>query len=430
MGGGLMQLVAYGSQDIYLTGNPQTTFFKVVYRRHTNFSMECVEQTLSGTQLADESNLASTISRNGDLISNMHLDVKLPAHETTITGSNYINWTNNTGHAFLKSVEIEIGGQLIDKQYGHWLDVWNELTDHNKFERTLINKHSDKNAYLKKNNSQTLPELQLYIPLKFWFNRNPGLALPLIALQYHEVKIKYTTRALDKLVTTDGTAGNIGAFTLNPSCKLWVDYIYLDTEERRRFAQVSHEYLIEQLQYSNDSMASETGLNLSHTVKEIIWTVQNTNVVSESNSRGSIDINANKQGGELTHSNDYFNYSGNDTTASLTEVINGDISHEGFGTCELKLNGQSRFTKRNASYFRTLQPVQSGHACPEKHIYSYSFALKPESHQPSGTCNFSRIDSAALTFVSVQSDSNINVYAINYNVLRVMSGMGGLAYSN
>jgi hypothetical protein len=249
-------------------------------------------------------------------------------------------------------------------------------------------------------------------------------------LQYHEVKIKYTTRALDKLVTTDGTGGNIGAFTLNPSCRLWVDYIYLDTEERRRFAQVSHEYLIEQLQYSNDSMASETGLNLSHTVKEILWTVQNTNVVSESNTVGNIDINANEQGGELTHRNDYFNYSGNDTTASLTEVINGDISHEGFGTCELKLNGQSRFTKRNASYFRTLQPVQSGHACPEKHIYSYSFALKPESHQPSGTCNFSRIDSASLTFVSVQSDSNINVYAINYNVLRVMSGMGGLAYSN
>jgi hypothetical protein len=431
MGGGLMQLVAYGSQDIYLTGNPQITFFKVVYRRHTNFSMECVDQTLSGTQLAAESNLVSTISRNGDLISNMHLDVKLPAHITTISDdATYINWTNNTGHAFLKSVEIEIGGQLIDKQYGHWLDVWNELTDHNKFERTLINKHSDKNAYLKKNLSKTLPELQLYIPLKFWFNRNPGLALPLIALQYHEVKIKYTTRALDKLVTTDGTGGNIGAFTSNPSCKLWVDYIYLDTEERRRFAQVSHEYLIEQLQYSNDSIASEIGLNLNHTVKEIIWTVQNTTVVSESNTVGNININDNKQGGKLTHRNDYFNYSGNDTNALLTEVINGDISYEGFGTCELKLNGQSRFTKRKASYFRTLQPVQSGHACPEKHIYSYSFALKPEEHQPSGTCNFSRIDSAALKFVSVQSNSNINVYAINYNVLRVMSGMGGLAYSN
>ena len=164
-------------------------------------------------------------------------------------------------------------------------------------------------------------------------------------------------------------------------------------------------------------------------MKEIIWTVQNSNVVSESNSRGSIDINANEQG-SLNARNDYFNYSGTNNDASLTEVINGDTSYEGFGTCELKLNGLSRFAKRNASYFRTLQPVQSGHACPEKHIYSYSFALKPEEHQPSGTCNFSRIDSAALKFVSVQSNSNINVYAINYNVLRVMSGMGGLAYSN
>ena len=122
MGGGLMQLVAYGAQDIYLTGNPQITFFKVVYRRHTNFSMECIKQTFSGTIGTNASVVTATISRNGDLISSMHLDVKLVADTTSVTGSTYVNWTNNTGHAYINYIELEIGGQRIDKQYGHWLD--------------------------------------------------------------------------------------------------------------------------------------------------------------------------------------------------------------------------------------------------------------------------------------------------------------------
>ena len=149
-----MQLVAYGAQDIYLTGNPQITFFKVVYRRHTNFSMEAIQQTLNGTVGTGSSTVTATISRNGDLVSNLWLDIKMAAGSTnTISGNTYINWTNNTGHAFVKSCEVEIGGQLIDRHYSTWLDVWNELTDHKEKEWIGLNKHKAKIAYLKSANA-------------------------------------------------------------------------------------------------------------------------------------------------------------------------------------------------------------------------------------------------------------------------------------
>ena len=428
MGGGLMQLVAYGAQDIYLTGNPQITFFKVVYRRHTNFSIECIEQTFNGSTSAGASTVTATISRNGDLISNMHLDVKLPAEESNVKSSTYVNWTNNTGHAYVDNVELEIGGQRIDKHYGHWLDVYNELTDHDGHERPLINKHSAKNSYLKSSTSATTKALQMYIPLKFWFNRNPGLALPLIALQYHEVKIKLTTRDLNNLINTDGNSLGLVA---PPLTTLWVDYIYLDTDERRRFAQQSHEYLIEQLQYSTESGPTSlegvsVSLNLNHPVKELIWTVQDATVNTAGTS--SINATANIAGSDIANRNDWFNYDGN--SGDCFDVINGATSNEGFSTLKLQLNGHDRFSARNASYFRTVQPLQAGHVVPEKHVYCYSFALKPEEHQPSGTCNFSRIDNAKMVFGNVLANTNIHVYAVNYNVLRIMSGMGGLAYSN
>ena len=418
MGGGLMQLVAYGAQDIYLTGNPQITFFKVVYRRHTNFSMECIEQTFNGSVTNSASSVTATISRNGDLVAGMHLDVLLSGASTT-TGSTYANWTNNTGHAFVDYVELEIGGQRIDKHYGHWLDVWNELTDHDGNEKMLINKHSAKDAYLR--SATVTGNLQLYVPLKFWFNRNPGLALPLIALQYHEVKVKLQTRATTSLINHDGAAV---AHTTDPTCTLWVDYIYLDTDERRRFAQQSHEYLIEQLQYQTDAASQNTKLNLNHPVKELIWTMQDTTAASADTTG---DATANVGGTAATQGNDWFNY--HSMAGTTSETVNGQVSNEAFSTFKLQLNGHDRFSERNASYFRTVQPLQAGHSVPEKHVYNYSFALKPEEHQPSGTCNFSRIDNAKMSF-GANATGNINVYAVNYNVLRVMSGMGGLAYSN
>jgi hypothetical protein len=441
MGGGLMQLVAYGAQDIYLTGNPQITFFKVVYRRHTNFSMEAIQQTFNGTPAAGGSTLTSTISRNGDLVGRLWLDVKLSATQLANTDGapTYMNWTNNTGHAFVKECEIEIGGQRIDKHYSQWLDVWNELSDHDESEWTGLNKHAAKNAYLKSQTDFVAPpgnmdNTRLYVPLQFWFCRNPGLALPLIALQYHEVKIKLLTRNVNTLVnTTDVVSASISTA---PTVQLWADYIYLDTDERRRFAQVSHEYLIEQLQRETGTGAAakkDVKLNFNHPVKELIWTVQASNCATEDATSAAADATLN--GGALstgtlpTEKNDYFCYIPSAGTSAMDQTINGVDSMEGFSTMKLQLNGHDRFSERNASYFRTCQPIQAGHKVPSKHIYCYSFALKPEEHQPSGTCNFSRIDNAQMNF-GILGTGDLTVWAINYNVLRIMSGMGGLAYSN
>jgi hypothetical protein len=384
MGGGLMQLVAYGAQDIYLTGNPQITFFKVVYRRHTNFARECIQQTLNGT-VASSSRVTATISRNGDLLCGMHLQHTL--HSASVL---------NESVQDLDNVEVQIGGQLIDKHYGHWMEAWAELTE-NKTGREfgtnyqlstgmgagVLGDHaltaSDGdgtagNAVQFRNISTD--SRVVYTPLMFWFCRNPGLALPLIALQYHEVKVVITFGTL--------TAGTSAAYSL------WCDYVYLDTDERRRFAQVSHEYLIEQVQHQSFSAGTSHDLVLNHPVKELV-------------------IAGPWSGGAFTRA----------TGTGMED------------TMQLKLNGHERMAARQWTYFSGVQ-VREHHSgegsFADGAIGVYSFALEPEEHQPSGTCNFSRIDTAQLVF-SVNSAA-INVYAVNYNVLRIMSGMGGLAYSN
>ena len=456
MGGGLMQLVAYGAQDIYLTGNPQITFFKVVYRRHTNFSMEAIEQTWNGAISTDSSSVTATISRNGDLVTNLWLAGTITTTGAITGDSAWSAFTNNTGHALIKDVEIEIGGQRIDRHYSQWLDVWNELTDHDAREWTGLNKH-EHHTYGTGSSMAEGSALTVYVPLQFWFCRNPGLALPLIALQYHEVKVKLTTNSM-KALTNQGIGTTRAADTGNAAdVKLWADYIYLDTDERRRFAQVSHEYLIEQVQRETGTMAAGGGthsqkLNFNHPVKELIWVGQVTNAVTV-NAGGTAAITAaiDENGGASADAglagadtlaaawvgNDWFNYGPSTGLGQFnSEYLHGETSYEHFDTAQLKLNGHDRFAKRKASYFRLCQPLQAGHRVSgmntEKKIYCYSFALKPEEHQPSGTCNFSRIDNAKLdlVFTNITTSKNLTVYAINYNVLRIMSGMGGLAYSN
>ena len=436
MGGGLMQLVAYGAQDIYLTGNPQITFFKVVYRRHTNFSIEAIQQIFE--QSSDNLYLGGKktvlISRNGDLIHKIWLDCKLKCTENFFTepgDKTYVNWTNNTGHALIEECSISIGGQEMDKHSSRWLDIWNELTDHEEADWLGLNKHAAKSAYLKSQGSLPLPtykSLKLYVPLQFWFCRNVGLALPLIALQYHEVELDIKFREITALINTD-FGGTLFTDDSSINVKVFADYIYLDTDERRRFAQVSHEYLIEQIQYKeNEKTDTNFKMVFNHPVKEIIWILPNKfRGLKYSTDMDKIDATANSN-----DRNDYFNYNAGHENDYI-EYISGQKSYEGFDRGTIKLNGHVRFKERDASYFRICQPRQAGHKIPTKHIYMYSFALNPEEHQPSGTCNFSRLDNAHLSFNQLNDtnqNQNINVYVVSYNVLRIMSGMGGLAYSN
>ena len=381
-----MQLVAYGAQDVYLTGDPQITYFKVVYRRHTNFSMECIQQTFNGTP-GSAKKVSTTISRNGDLIGAMHIAIPDRAITSAASAKNQattdgIAQSNarqvGTFQDYVDEVTVEIGGQQIDKHYGKWLDIWYDLSTNlqNKPKSTLFtNPWYGTGAYGPAANEKTAVGGfgYSYIPLQFWFNRNAGLALPLIALQYHEVKltIKFATNGSKRDLT---------------KAQLWVDYFYLDTEERKRFAQMSHEYLIDQLQFTGSESLSSGGdkyrLNFNHPVKELVWETQ-TNHLD--------------------------------------------------GTVKLQLNGHDRFAERNFKYFSLLQKYYHHTNVPaggSSNVGVYSFALRPEEHQPSGTCNFSRIDNATLVSGSAGGSGTIDIYAVNYNVLRVVSGMGGLAYSN
>ena len=393
MGGGLMQLVAYGAQDIYLTGNPQITFWKVVYRRCTNFAIESVEQTFMGNATTG-SRATATISRNGDLVSNCVLEVDIT---TANNGDGVL--TAGGIHNLVESVEVEIGGQKIDKHYAAWLQIWNELSN------AHYGPKDDDSAPVKSGYGKAIGNAMaqnvthtLYCPLVFWFNRNPGLALPLIALQYHEVKFNFQFAAADAIQS--------GAVAHKPtvnSIKMFVDYIYLDTEERRRFAQQSHEYLIDQVQYTGavaKSGAAGTSqslrLDFNHPCKELVWVLRKTN----------------------------------DRRTEFAEQ-SGDAKP---GSALLQLNGHDRFAKRPMNYFTRMQTMQHHTNVPAgDRVAVYSFGLRPEDHQPSGTCNFSRIDNATLQLkddVNNAANHEYQVYATNYNVLRIMSGMGGLAYSN
>jgi len=545
MAGGLMQLVAYGAQDVFLTGTPEITFWKVSYRRHTNFAMESIEQTFSG-QADFGRRVTCTISRNGDLAYRTYLQVTLPEINQSMRGSSgsvYARWLNYIGEQLIAQVEVEIGGQRIDRQYGDWMHIWNQLTmsyEQQKGYWKMIG-HTTQLTYMidpgfaavsgpcaaAGGPSQVcaprnaLPETTLYIPLLFWFNRNPGLALPLIALQYHEVKINIDFRpigeclwAVGDLTKQAGTQSVSQAYQQSlVAASLYVDYIFLDTDERRKMAQNPHEYLIEQLQFTGDesvgSSSNKIKLNFNHPCKELIWVVQpdaNVDYCSSLDAAGVLFRTLGAQPFNYTDAIDALPPSiaafggPNETTESgasqgfinasglfeLPGAVDGGLGAAGwagndapatnylpFGqqsnlnnnagslvsdagtfvlaetaldmhcwgenpvvTAKLQLNGQDRFSEREGSYFDVVQPYQHHTRHPDTGINVYSFALRPEEHQPSGSCNFSRIDNAVLQLVlsaptvAGTATAKVRVYAVNYNVLRVMSGMAGVAYSN
>ena len=497
MAGGLMQLVAYGAQDVFLTGTPEITFWKVSYRRHTNFAMESIEQTFSG-QADFGRRVTCTISRNGDLAYRTYLQVTLP--EINKNHAKHARWLDFVGEQLIAQVEIEVGGQRIDRQYGDWMHIWNQLT---------LSKEQQAGYYKMIGNTtqltyvtdpkfadvsgpcagagapaqvcaprSALPETTLYVPLMFWYCRNPGLALPLIALQYHEVKLNIDFRPIGEcLWAVDALAP--GAKQAAPAyqqslvaASLYVDYIFLDTDERRKMAQNPHEYLIEQVQFTGDesvgSSSNKIKLNFNHPCKELVWVVQpdeNVDYCASLEEGHTLFKTMGAQPFNYTDAVDALPNSVNaygDALDSPTAVINDGLLEDATGavsdaatfvlaetaldmhcwgenpvvTAKLQLNGQDRFSEREGSYFDVVQPYQHHTRAPDAGINVYSFALRPEEHQPSGSCNFSRIDNAVLQLVlssntvSGTKTAKVRVYAVNYNVLRVMSGMAGIAYSN
>lgn len=500
MGGGLIQLVAYGIQDIYISGDPQITFFKVVYKRHTNFSIEPIKQYFS-TNLDFGKSSSCTIARHGDLITKMYLVINLPfipqfkeSDNATLDKIKRFAWVKKIGYAIIKTIEIEIGGQLIDCHTGEWLNILSELT--NTFTGLdkmignvdeLTQPTNGKNGYL------------LYIPLKFWFNKFNGLALPIVSLQYSEIKIHLEVNPPEEVYTIHPThyiqinecvvgfdyleyieqningvkigglfdtfdpieqklyytkidntkefstenlyinplSGNLMTYPIigkktgyivypknNKEIKLnnklvkelsitnsyiLVDYIYLDSEERMRFAQTNHEFLIEQVQFPNSKTISSNNilsqLAFNNPVKEIIWVAPLNNIVY----------------GFL---NDKFNYTNNYTD-------NDNIIKES----TILLNGHKRFQERDGNYFNWIQPYECHKVAPSTGIYVYSFSLFPEDNQPSGSCNMSKIDDIKIQIkfdgsLNSNNTAELRIYMVSYNVLRIIHGLGGLAFSN
>ena len=519
MGGGLMQLVSYGAQDIYISGNPQITFWKILYKRHTNFAVESIEVTFNG-QADFNKRVTAVINRNADLMYKTYVQVVLPQVDLSASpaGAGF-RWLSYIGHRLIKQVELEIGGQRIDRQYGDWMQIWTQLSTDAGNVKVLdsIIGHTHDLVLMKRQTGIPLdqtcsstettiscvpragtPAKTLYIPLQFWFCRNPGVSIPLIALQYHEVRINVDFETWQNCQYYESAVGTpsaaLGVQSL-AAASIYVDYVYLDTEERRRFAQQSHEYLIEQVQYTGaesiTSSSNKIQLNFNHPVKELLWVVQRDSFVDCSIAPWLASIGGAQP---FNYSDDFSTEgiimsllsqasgsaaSGNasngiaapfgqgatqgtasdsavvgadtfDTTGSIEfdsgvnyllakVILDSDVRCEGKNPVEvgkLQLNGQDRFTEREGSYFDKVQPYQHHSRSPSTGINVYSFALRPEEHQPSGTCNFSRIDKATLQLtvslntVTGSRTAQVRVYALNYNVLRVMSGMGGLAYSN
>jgi hypothetical protein len=516
MGGGLLQLVAIGAQSVYLSGSPQITLFKQAYKRHTNFSREAIKCSFNGgVGFGRKMNLV--VPRNGDLLSQMYLSVTITG--ASATGDAKWAWVKSLGHALIQNAELVIGGQRIDLQTGEWHHIWNELTLNVNQERAY-NKLIG-NTLQHTTLATTHDTLTLNIPLQFFFCRRLAQALPIIALQYHQIELNITFAPLEDLLITSGFT------TANPGSELgirmqdasvYADFIFLDTDERRSFAQKSHEMLIEQVQYTGLETIKDISiinLNINHCVKELIWVIHSgafkgskylwyhptdtddmrliaskrlALALARYDGSGNLILNNGSLVAavglpadllaifndlaavalSVTPTVENVSILGEPislTTAStpvmtlladlpsrpaaghgsaLYDVavrmpfnfglyIDGSINP--LSRAVLQLNGHDRFSERDAAFFNYIQPLQHHTRTPADGVNVYAFAMKPEEYQPSGDLNFSRVDTANLRFVTDKRDvslsgADIAIYALSWNVLRILSGMGGVAFSN
>ena len=458
MGGGLIQLISRGAQDVYLTGNPQITFFKVVYRRYTNFSTELINQTLIGNVRAGV-NCKCNISRDGDLIHRIYFECTL---------NDKYNYPSNFGNYMFEQVELLIGGQVVDIHPGHWMEIYSRLNhkqsgrsypvthkmngvDHTCDSRESTTHIEGDNIY-KYSNYQRMSFAggvsgnpkgkepinigRISIPLQFWFCKNIGLSLPLIALQYHEVVVNMKFNTLDNFMVKNDLQKNPINYC---NGELWVEYIYLDTDERRRFAKISHEYLIDQIQYIDHDLMNGTNtidLKYNNSVKELIFVCDWDNDINHGiipglgNNNTNISLEINSQ--------NLFN-----SERSLNYFTRNQIYERHVGNPNIQGGGEGMIPYIDVNDGKIKVFYDNENCCIFDPIGIYSFALKPNEHQPTGTFNFSMIQDCRLIIknmcppiANIIDKSQLNykekrllkIYVVNYNILRIISGMGSLAY--
>ena len=500
MTGGLIQLASYGGADIYFTGNPEITFFKTVYRRHTNFAKESIIQHING-KVGHGRTVNIDITRAGDLLGAIWLQLRPPF----FTGANTWYYTQGLGNALIKRIDLVIGGQLIDRQYGEWMSIWEELsvsTGRRPGLDAMTLTNVPMTSLFTITDEADAPYLN--VPLQFWFCRNPALALPIVAMSLHEIRLQIEFGSLEditssyipsntsspeyELIIPDDTNTNdsdIGLYSSqqNMECEVWATYYHLDSDERRQLVQNPLEYLIEQVQHkgayrpvggtikrynpepdsapdtSSDPLPAyqkqtfdikniRYDLGFANPVKELIWGI-----------RPILDVPVDDDTVTLTNKR------------TRTKIGFGQFWGE-FDSGVVRFNGQDRMKDRPDDHFLLTQNYQRHTRVPRYNkltgasqitvssaesgsvysprIYTYSFGLNPEQHQPSGTANFTKLDDAFLDIRGItitdpityqpadalQSISNyfngleLVVYATSYNVFRVKDGMAGLAFDS
>jgi len=470
MGIGYFQLSVTSESDRYFVGNPQITFFKAVYKRHTNFAMEnfiltFTGETFMGTSSNFGKNMYTIIPKNGDLVHKMYLLIDLEDTKSTDSQASIEEQIGISGLSLIDYIEVSIGDQVVDRHTGEWLHMFNETFLTNSQNTALcemINTHTNTKGTAVSNKHR---DGRIYIPLQFWFNRNPGLALPLLALHSSDVKINVKLNTRTKIKNNASAASTL---QIN-KVQLLTQFIHLDKEEKNLFVSNSHEYLIEQVQsnlrnviplkkndtdVSYESYQHKIEMAFNHPVKEIFWAIQDDKSAKDTDGTTYTDYyDTNTTADRTNKGNNMFNYWRNlDSENRGEQIIDATIG----------LNGKEIFDPLNSKYFMSIMKYQHHTGFGYKNInyqdssgyqisvnnkrgsgfYCYSFALNPESHQPSGSLNFSKLDRADLR-LRIRRDAYNNtvgnfytsekllkIYAVNYNILKIVSGTGGLVFHN
>ena len=460
--GHLIELLARGAQDnLTLSNDIDLSLFKSVYTKHTNFSRGTIDVNFKGNGKWG-STIKFTIPRDsGDLLSSMYLNLKLPDISvenikgynnlsTTEQNRMRVRWTDYIGNALIERATLKIGGQIIDEQYGLFMQLHTDLYDDDWNKLMMLGHDSYLNRPRKNIESD-----ELFIPLKFWFSETPETALPLIALQNHDVEleIKFSNfdncysvlRRLDngELVHTDKKLDLLNFDKIN----LLLNMVYLDNVERRKVSEMNHKLLVTQVQRRQISISGDNqiDLNFNNQVKELIFFIQPLKNINQ---------------GELFNFSSKLEYLSNeyqDIEEYDKEEYNNLPKYHLLDQARILFNGTERETWRNYKYYFYLQNYEHYRNATENYVYLYSFSMNPTSFSPSGSCNFSRLDNATLQFKVKQVpkdpldiiDENSNpqeilingsiannnpailtVYATNYNYLVIKGGMGGLLFNN
>jgi hypothetical protein len=430
MTGALLQLVSVGTQNYFLNSNPKKTFFKTPLETHTHFAMESKTVTFNRNDMniSESTKLICGIPRHGDLLLDITFCCQLPDLYYGLTHNVRPKWIREVGTVMLNSVQFIVGGNTVDTCYGEWLSIWASLSMpvskvhlYNKMignvaqcfdPDVLIDQIDPTKPFVKGR--------LLMIPLKFWFSRNPGCALPLLSLQYEFVQVAVELRPLIDLylVNPRGAGyrrpqfGNAEHAFINFNTSktytnsveispyLEVNYAYLDDPERDKFALDSQDYMIEQItrvEKGNVSGSTTLQLVLQNPIKELVFVARDTRV----------------QG-----TNEWHRYTNFDDGTDILQTV------------KILFNGMERLGERPIEYFGMLQPFRHHSSSPRDGVYVYSFALEPEQFQPSGECNASKINSMQLCVkVAPGVMCDVVVYAVSINFLRMTNGMAHVAFA-